>query len=140
MRKKVALRRFLKGDAPLLDGVADADEVVVRQHDVGGFAGNIGAAFAHRDADIGGFERGRVVHPVARDGDRLAVGLQGAHDAQFVFRRHPREDIDRAHALAQFLVGEALHFRACDDLRVGRGDMELGGDCARRCCVVARNH
>ena len=39
--------------AALLDGGDDAGEVVVQQHHVGGLAGDVGAAQAHGDADVG---------------------------------------------------------------------------------------
>ena len=38
---------------PLLDGGDDRGEVVVEQDQVGRLAGDVGAAAAHRDADVG---------------------------------------------------------------------------------------
>ena len=51
--------------AALPHGADDGGEVVVGQNEVGGFLGDVGAALAHRAADVGGLERGCVVHAVA---------------------------------------------------------------------------
>src|SRR5687767_6224120 len=59
-------------DAPaLLDGGPDGREVVVGEHDVGGFAGHAGARASHRDADVGLLEGRGVVDTVAGHGDHM---------------------------------------------------------------------
>ena len=45
-------------------------QVVAEQRDVGGLERRVGAGGAHRDADVGGRERGRVVDAVADHRDR----------------------------------------------------------------------
>ena len=73
-------------------------EVVVGQHDVGRFLGDVGAGDAHRHADVGGLQRGRVVHAVAGHGDDRAVRLQRLHDAQLVLGIDARVDRHFLHA------------------------------------------
>ncbi len=61
--------------AALLDRADDGGEVVVGQHHVGGFLGDLGAGDAHGHADVGGAQRGGVVDAVAGHGHDVAVGL-----------------------------------------------------------------
>ena len=77
--------------AALAHGVDDGGEAVVHEDHVGGVLRHVGARDAHGHADVGGFERGRVVHAVARHGAHLAGMLQRAHDAQLVQGRHAGE-------------------------------------------------
>ena len=84
-----------KNPPALAHGLDEGGELVVGQHQVGGFAGHVGAALAHGDAHIGLFERGGVVHAVAGHAHDLAPGLQRPHQAQLLRRHHPGED---AHA------------------------------------------
>ena len=69
----------------------DGAEIVLDQHDRAGFAGDVGSATAHGDADVRGLERGRIVHPVARHGDDFTVGLQGLDDPHLLLRLNARE-------------------------------------------------
>src|SRR5690606_33533327 len=78
--------------AALLHRRDDAGVVVVGQHHVGGFFGDVGAGDAHGYADVGLLERRGVVDAVAGHGDNVAVGAQGADDAHLVFRGNPGED------------------------------------------------
>ena len=48
-----------------LDGGDDRGEVVVGEHHVGRLLRDVGAGDAHRDADVGGLQRRRVVDAVA---------------------------------------------------------------------------
>jgi hypothetical protein len=56
----------------------DGGEVVVEQHHVRRLARDVGAALAHRHADVGRLQRRRVVHAVAGHGGELAGRLQRA--------------------------------------------------------------
>ena len=56
----------------LVDGVEDAEQLVVGEDDVRGLLGDVRARDAHGDADVRGLERGRVVDAVARHGAHLA--------------------------------------------------------------------
>jgi hypothetical protein len=67
------LAQVVEGDPPFLDRGVDAREVVVGEDHVGGLAGDVGAALAHRDADLGGLERRGVVDAVAGHGHDLAA-------------------------------------------------------------------
>jgi hypothetical protein len=66
--------------ATLLDGVHDRCEVVVRQHDVRGFLGHVGARDAHGNADVGGLDGGCVIDPVARHRHDLPQRFPRLHD------------------------------------------------------------
>ncbi len=61
--------------ASLSHGGADGCEVVVGEHHVRGFLGNLRALDTHGHADVGLLERGRVVHAVARHGNDLPARL-----------------------------------------------------------------
>jgi hypothetical protein len=63
--------------------------VVVEQHHVGGFLGHVGAAPAHRDADVGGAQGRGVVHPSPVTA--TTFGLEGFDDAHFLVGGHPGE-------------------------------------------------
>ena len=57
------------------DRLDDRAEIVVEQHDGGRFARHVGAAPAHRDADMGRLQRRRIVDAVAGHRDDLAIRL-----------------------------------------------------------------
>ena len=67
------LGEVVEDAASLLDGGLDGREVVVGQHHVAGVLGDLGAAEAHRDADVGLLERGRVVDAVAGHRDDMVA-------------------------------------------------------------------
>ncbi len=75
-----------------LDGVDDGTEMVVEQHDVGRLARHVGAGEAHGDADVGHAQGRGVVHAITRNGDDLALGLQGLDDDHFLLGGDPGED------------------------------------------------
>lgn len=62
-----ALDVLVEGASPE-DGGGDGVEGVVEDGDVGGFFGD-GGTVTHREADVGGGERGCVVGAIAGDGD-----------------------------------------------------------------------
>ena len=51
---------------------------------VGGFARDVGADPAHRDADVGALQRRRVVDAVAGHRDEFAARLQRLDDADLL--------------------------------------------------------
>ena len=59
-------------------------DFVVDERDIRGVHGDVAAHAAHCDADIGGLERGRVVHAVADHADLFARGLIGADVGELV--------------------------------------------------------
>jgi hypothetical protein len=88
----------------LLDRSHDGREVVIGQHHVRGFLGDLGPGDAHRDPDVGLLERGRVVHAIAGHGYYLVVLLERTNDAQLVRGGHPCEHRDVAHAPGELVV------------------------------------
>ena len=75
----------------------DGPEVVLHQHERGRLARHVGAALAHRHADVRGLQRGRVVHAVAGHRDDLARGLERLHEAQLLCGPDAREHVDALH-------------------------------------------
>ena len=84
--------QILEDEATILDGHQHGVERVVEEHYLGGLHGHLAAA-AHGDADVGGFERGRVIYAVAchrhyvlgllellDDGELLSGRGAGEHD------------------------------------------------------------
>ena len=57
-------------------GADDRPEVVVQDHHVGGFLGNLGSAQSHRKTNVGGFECGGVVRSVPRNGHYFSLCFQ----------------------------------------------------------------
>ena len=134
-------RMLAKIAAPLADRDHDRGEVVVGQDHVGRFLADVGPGHAHGDADVGRPEGGGVVHPVARHGHDVAVGLQGVDEAQLVLGRHAGVHGRRARQVPQALVVEALEVgpeRARGSPRAP--DAEVGGDAGGGARVVARDH
>ncbi|AUX37512.1 uncharacterized protein SOCE836_097370 [Sorangium cellulosum] len=76
---------------PFLDGRHDRGEVVVGEDDVRRLLGHLRAAQPHGHADVGGAERGGVVHAVAGHHDHLAGPPQHLHHPQLLLRRRARE-------------------------------------------------
>ena len=58
--------------APLSNGGDDGREVVVREDEIGGLAGDLGARLSHRDTHVRPPRGGRIVDTVPGDGDYLA--------------------------------------------------------------------
>ena len=76
--------------ATLLDRRDDRREVVVQQHEVGGFARDVRADTSHRDADVRLLERRAVVDAVAGHRDNVAPRLQRLRDPQLLLGLDPR--------------------------------------------------
>src|SRR5215212_7477702 len=81
-------------DEVAVDGLADFSREgekrreqfnsIIQQYDVGGLKGDICAASAHGDADVGGGEGGGVVDAVADKCDEMALLAEGFDLAGFV--------------------------------------------------------
>ena len=124
------------GAAPL-DGADDGGEVVVGEHHVAGFLGDLGAGDAHGHADVGPPQRGRVVHAVAGHGHDVAPALQRLDDPHLVLGRHPGAHADAVDLLGQLLVVHGRELVAGDDPPL---DAQLGGDRPRGDGVVTGDH
>ena len=74
------------------DGFDDSGEIVVENHQRGGFTRDIGAAPAHGDADVGGLEGRRVIDPVAGHRHDLTIGFEGFYQGEFLFRQDARKN------------------------------------------------
>src|SRR5581483_9780737 len=66
----------------LSDRRDDRAQAVIGEYQVGGLLGDLGAAAAHRDADISGAQCGGVVDPVTGHRDDVAGALPGGHDVE----------------------------------------------------------
>ena len=130
-------------DAALFDRTHDRGEVVVGEHHVGGFLGDLRAGDAHGDTDVGALEGRRVVDAVAGHRHDLAQPLQGLDDAHLVARLDPREHRDVAHTSGQRRVVERVELDTRDH-RVGAGvcgqDPHAPSDRRAGGRMVARDH
>ena len=72
------LQQVVVERAAVRHGLDDRGEVVVGEDHDGGLLGDLGAGDAHRDADVGGLQRGRVVDAVAGHRDDVALLLAAA--------------------------------------------------------------
>ncbi len=73
-----------KDRSPLLHRADDGGEVVIGEDHLARLFGHVGAGDSHRHADISAFERGRIVHPIARHRNNMPERLQRLHDAQLM--------------------------------------------------------
>ena len=74
--------------APLLDGVDNGREVVVREHHVCNILCDVRAGYAHAYSDIRALYRRRVVDAVARHGGYLAFCAPGVDYSRLVLGLH----------------------------------------------------
>ena len=75
----------VEGGSPLLDGFHDVGEVVIEQHQVGGFASNIGAGLAHGHPNIGLTKCRRIIDAIAGHRHDGSSSLESASDAELLF-------------------------------------------------------
>ena len=88
-------------DHPALPhGKDDGRERIVAQDHMRGLLGHFSAAQAHGDADIGLFQRGCVVHTIARHGHDMARLLIKGHERHLDLGCDPRKDIGGQDLLA----------------------------------------
>ena len=123
--------------AAFLDRAHDRGEIVVGEHQGGGFLGHLGAGDPHGDADVGGLQRRRVVDAVASHGHDVATRLQCLDDAQLVFGRDTGEHGGFLHQFGQCGRVEAVEHAAFVRLA---GQAEFAGDGRRRDGVIAGDH
>ena len=111
----------------------DGAKVVVQQHQRRGLARHVGAPTAHRNADVRGLERRRVIDAVTGHRHDLAVGLQCLDDAQFLLGQHPGEDGGGGDAAAQLGIvhrcqlGAGERCAAAVQARLGGDGLGSGG-------------
>ena len=110
-------------DAPAQPhGPHDRREVVVEQHERRRLARDVGAAPAHRDADVRRLERRRVVHAVAGHRDDLAVRLERLDEPQLLLGHDAREDAGRRSTRSCSAASSMrVELGAGDDLLARRG-------------------
>jgi hypothetical protein len=124
---------LLEGQRHVLQAIGDQ---------VGSTAGHVRAAQPHGHADVGGFEGGTVVDPVAGDRHHLSLALQRLHDRQLLHRLDPCEDALFRHVALEGLgiLGHQPHLAFAGHLVVAVGDAKLPGDGQGRGRVVAGDH
>ena len=115
----------------------DRREVVVQQHDVRRFFGNIHGP-VHRQADVGRVQRGGVVDTVAAIPDDMPGLFERPHDPLFLIRLDFGEHVDLRHARHQRFFAHVPQFPARQQVRVGDPDFvgNVHGDQA----MVAGDH
>ena len=126
--------------AAALGRADDGGEVVVSQDHRGGVLADRRARHAHRHADVGLLERGRVVDAVAGHGDNLAPALPGRDNTDLVRRRDPGIDRDIRQRRVQRLRIHRVQLRPGHGAVSRSENAELPGDGGRRNLVVARDH
>ena len=135
------LEREVVGDL-LVDRAAKAHrvhqgrEVVVREDQLGGLLGDLGAG-AHGHADVGLLDGGGVVDGVAGHGDNLAPVLEALHQAQLVLRGNPAKDRQFVEPGVDLVVGQCGELDAAEALAF---QAQLLADCRGGDHVVAGDH
>ena len=87
------------------------------ENDVGGLARHVGGRH-HRDADVRGVQRRRVVDAVAHVADDVAAPLQREDDPVLLRRRDAREDRRLLRQMAERRVVDPRDVVAGDDLPI----------------------
>ncbi len=136
LKKDETLYVLIERAAPH-DGAPDGAERIVDDGDVAGLLGHA-RAIAHRQAHVGGFQRGCVVGAVAGDGHHLALPLQAPHEPALVHRPCAGYDFQLFDDAVELTVRKFLYFRSCDEVALGVGvgpDAGLPPDltCCSRC-------
>ena len=126
--------------AALVHGGDDGGEVVVGQNHIGHIFRHVSTGDSHADADIGGFDGGRVVDAVAGHGDDLPAGLPGCDDPHLVLRLYAGVDAVIADFLRQLFVGERIQLRSGNGLFGALQNAKLLGDGHGGVPVVAGDH
>jgi hypothetical protein len=101
--------------AALLDRAHDRREIVVGEDHPAGVLGNLGAA-AHRDPDVGGLDRRRVVDPVSGHRDHVPLLLERVDEQHLVLRCDTADDADPVDPRQSLGLLERSEFRAEDRL------------------------
>src|SRR5262245_8276251 len=78
------------------DRLDDCREIIIGQDDIRSLFRNFGSAHSHGDADVGPFERRRIIDAVPGNSQDLILPLESGDDLRFILRRDSREDIDAA--------------------------------------------
>ena len=104
---------------PLAHRGNDGGEVVIRQHHVACFLGDISPGDAHGNTDIGGLERRGIVHPVTGHGDYVIFRLQGLHDLDLVMGGNARVHSDASDFFGQLVRGQPVEITTLDELHTG---------------------
>ena len=78
------LPQVVEDAPPDRDGLHDGSERVVLENERRGLSRDVRPALSHRDADVGGVERWRVVHAVAGHRDDEPAPPEELYDAQLV--------------------------------------------------------
>ena len=126
--------------AAFFDGGDDGRKVVVGDDHVRRLLRHFGSGAAHRDADVGAFDGGRVVHAVAGHRDDRAIRFPRANDAQFMFGSDARVNGGFGRALPQFVVGHLVQLDTSDGHVLARGDAEFTRYRGGGVRMVAGNH
>ena len=119
-----------------LDRVDERPEVVVGEDHPAGLLRDL-AAGPHRHADVGLFERGRVVDRVAGHRHDQALLLHDAGETELVLGRDPTEHVELRQPAGELVVGQCLQLAPAD--RAG-SEPELLADGLGGDGVVAGDH
>lgn len=130
------LAQVVADHSALADGGDDRPEVVVGEDDVRRLSRGLRPRHPHRDPDVGAAESGRVVDPVARDGDHGAALLVGLDESQLVGGRDAGEDravveLELARDRGGRARMVAREHRDADPCRSRAGDRLRGGGTKR---------
>ena len=116
-------------------------KIVVGQHHLGGFLGNVAAAQSHGDADIRPLQGRGVVDAVSSHGHDLVQLLQDIDHSEFVLGIDPGKEDLLLDFFFQRLIAHVSEHGAGDDLGLlGCDDAHLFGDRQGRQSVIPRDH
>ena len=126
--------------AALLHRAHNGGKVVVRQHHIRHIFGDVSAGDAHTHADIGGFDRGRVIDAVAGHGGDVTGIAPCVDDAGLMLRLYPGVHSNMGELLFKFGVVHGAELSAGNGLQSVGQNAQLLGDGHGGVNVVAGDH
>ena len=122
--------------AALEHAAVEHAQVLVEQDEVGGFARHVHGA-VHREPDVGGVQRRRVVDAVAQVADHVPAAAERVNDAVLLGRRDAAEQAHGLGARRQRRIGQRLDLGSRQ--HAAHRQAQLGADVLRDQLVDRRS-
>ena len=134
------LQNVVVDRAPVENRVLDRAEIVVEDDDISCIPRCLRPA-AHRKADIGAAQGGRVVHPIARHANHEVHLLREAHDARLVRRQCACNDAQLRQDTLYLLIPHLGEVAARQNkVAIRTQQSRVAGNCNGGLAAVSRHH
>ena len=124
----------------MCDSIDNRSKVIVGQNHIGSIFGHICPSDAHGNADVGSFERWRIIDAVTGHGDHRILFLPSFDDSNFITRGSPREHADISNIGCQILVAHLAEVMAGDRLLAAFKDANVFSNGFGRTEMIPSDH